>query len=626
MKRLVRVSICAYSVLFLLLYTSKEAIATFLSEKRIDTNITLTAGYLSLDVKAEQDNILFADEITSQSLLLQVQNTGTLEGKITFQIKSISLDNRNMTLDELSEYIELTDLNQIEKISAGESKTATLGLKRKKTWSDKSPIKITIQTTISQVNLADDTIGFIDRKETTISLNCKSTITSWPENLTFNQAGYAVGQQMYYSTVDNKYTTVVPGIIFIKYKNNQMISLKEQVETETKLKHAIHSVQSGNFNYVLKSIEYVAQEGFKLQLGIENSVVDTKFTVAGIKFDYIYNHFTDSQFDDFCKPLILESDVNLTNTYTNNPLYSSTIGTNYQMFSNQQTNTFSYGLTSAEIGNYVSENFDVEFIGSDAKKFEVSFLKNSMIHLKQLDTEGGKKAQLIFKDKMTKQIVFSREVISVDQEEFSDIDLSNLISDFQTTVVNKTAKRQANSFKVSTDFYMKIPENFLSHYYLQPFSNSSMSGFSVSYSKKMDYVKISFDYSFSNQPDTIEQMIVFLGYQFGFGSTTSEKSYTLYKRSDYASSSASYSTDSTQMQQNSHAKSASGFSEDIENTNESQQNSTQESDEKKVDSENDTDLGVSDRMTEDQPDASTTESTESTESTTNQTEPSQEPE
>jgi len=626
MKRLVRVFICAYSVLFLLLFTSREAIATFLSEKRIDTNITLTAGYLSLDVKAEQDNILFADEITSQSLLLQVQNTGTLEGKITFQIKSISLDNRNMTLDELSEYIELTDLNKIEKISAGESKTATLGLKRKKTWSDKSPIKITIQTTISQVNLADDTIGFIDRKETTISLNCKSAIATWPENLSFNQAGYAIGQQMYYSIVDDKYTTVVPGIIFVKYKDDQKISLDEQNEIETKLKNAINSVQSGPFKYHLTSIEYMEQEGFKLQLSLENSTINGSFVVAGIKFDYIDNHLPYNQFNDFCKPLILESDVNRTNTYTNNPLYSSTLGTNYQMFSNEQTNTFSYGLTSAEIGNYVSENFDVEFTGTDAKKFEVSFLKNSMIHVKQLDTEGGKKAQLIFKDKMTKQIVFSREVISVDQEEFSDIDLSNLISDFQTTVVNKTAKRQANSFKVSTDFYMKIPENFLSHYYLQPFSNRSMSGFSVSYSKKMDYVKISFDYSFSNQPDTIEQMIVFLGYQFGFGSTTLEKSYTLYKRTDYASSSASYSTDSTQMQQNSHAKSASGFFEDIENTNESQQNSTQESDEKKVDSENDTDLGVSDRMTEDQPDASTTESNESSEPTTNQTEPSQEPE
>ncbi|MCD4962535.1 hypothetical protein [Enterococcus casseliflavus] len=626
MKRLVRVSICAYSVLFLLLYTSKEAIATFLSEKRIDTNITLTAGYLSLDIKAEQDNMLFTDEITSQSFMLQVQNTGTLEGKVSFEIKSITFDNRIMTLEELSEYIELTDLNQIDKIAAGESKTATLVLKRKKTWSDKTPIKITIQSTISQVNLVNDTTGFLDRKETTISLNCKSTITSWPENLTFNQAGYAVGQQMYYSTVDNKYTTVVPGIIFIKYKNNQMISLKEQDETETKLKNAIHIVQSGNFNYVLKSIEYVAQEGFKLQLGIENSVVDTKFTVAGIKFDYIDNHLTDSQFDDFCKPLILESDVDRTNTYTNNPLYSSTIGTNYQMFSNKQTNTFSYGLTSAEIGNYVNENFDVEFIGSDAKKFEVSFLKNSMIHVKQLDTEGGKKAQLIFKDKMTKQIVFSREVISVDQEEFSDIDLSNLISDFQTTVVNKTAKQQANVFKVSTDFYMKIPENFLSHYYLQPFSNSSMSGFSVSYSNKMDYVKISFDYSYTNQPDTIEQMIVFLGYQFGFGSTTSEKSYTLYHRTDYGSSSASDSTDSIQMQQKSNAKSASGISEDIEDTNDSQQNATQESEDTQGDSEKDTDIRVSDSISENQPDSSTTVTTESTESTTNQTEPSQEPE
>ncbi len=631
MRRQFHLSAVILAAFFFILCTfPKEVQAVFMDEKTFSADLSLQLGTLSMTLENQSTTSQsFAHIGENQVHNVKVKNTGTLDGKLTYSIISAKLGDQVLSEAQIAQYLAIDSPTQKEFIKSGEERTLQFSIKQMKQWDSTQPLIVEVKVTISQANTDSDTIGFLDSDNLQFSFKSASEavpISSWPENLTFNQAGYAIGQQMYYSTVDNKYTTVVPGIIFIKYKNNQMISLNEQDETKTKLKNAIHSVQSGNFNYVFKSIEYIPQEGFKLQLGIENSVVDAKFTVAGIKFDYIDNHLTYNQFNDFCKPLIVESDVNRTNTYTNNPLYSSTLGTNYQMFSNEQTNTFSYGLTSAEIGNYVSENFDVEFTGTDAKKFEVSFLKNSMIHLKQLDTEGGKKAQLIFKDKMTKQIVFSREVISVDQEEFSDIDLSNLISNFQTTVVNKTAKRQANSFNVSTDFYMKIPENFLSHYYLQPFSNSSMSRFSVSYSPKMDYVKISFDYSYTNQPDTIEQMIVFLGYQFGFGSTTSEKSYTLYKRTDYASSSASSSTDSIQMQQKSNAKSASGISEDIEDTHGSQQNSTQESDEKEVDPENDTDVSDSDSMTENQSDVSTTVTNESSELATNQTEPSQEPE
>lgn len=620
MRRQFHLSAVILAAFFFILCTfPKEVQAVFMDEKTFSADLSLQLGTLSMTLENQSTmSQSFAHIGENQVHNVKVKNTGTLDGKLTYSIVSAKLGDQVLSEAQIAQYLAIDSPTQKESIKSGEERTLQFSIKQMKQWDSTKPLIVEVKVTISQANTDSDTMGFLDSDNVQFSFKSASEavpISSWPENLTFNQAGYAVGQQLYYSNVNNQMTTVVPGIIYYQFKTGSKLTQNEQLEEISNIKTKISTLE-GN-NYIVDKIAYIENKGFEIQLRVQSSMGDMAFQVKGIQF----NQFG-SEIKDFGKPLIIESDVQY-NKFVDHSLRSSLVGTKYQMFSITKSNTFDSGLSDANIEKYLHDNYTIEFSGEDKEEFNVTFPTSSTFSIKQLHDQAGKSANLIFKDKKTNQIVFSKKVESIEQDDFSTIDLSNLSSDFQYKVIVSKENYQNNLFKYTVDLYVKIPENFLSHYYLQPFSNSSMSRFSISYSKKMDYVKFSFDYSYTNQPNTIEQQIVFLGYQFGFGSTSSYKTYTLYERTDYGSSSASYSTDSTQMQQNSHAKSASGFSEDIENTNESQQNSAQESDEKKVDSENDTDLGVSDRMTEDQPDASTTESTEST---TNQTEPSQEPE
>ena len=574
MKKLVKVFICAYSVLFFF-FTPVDSMAAFVNNRSIDTSIKLRAGYLSLDVMAQQDVLSFSDKDKTQDVRLNVKNTGTLEGKVTFAIQMITLDGQNLTVDQAKEYIELADLGNIEKIKAGESQTATLTLRRKKPWSDKTPIKITIQTTISQGNLVNDTTGFIDKKETTIQLTSKDTKGDWIDEGRFNQYGYAIGQQMYYSVVNDQLTTVVPGIVYIKYKSGQTISKSENQEISDLIKNAIKPVQG--MSYKIDSILYVENQGFKIQLSLESKSAQMNFVVNGIQFQYINSNLVYAHISDFCKPLILDADINRSNRFTNQVLYSSMLGTNYHLFSNKETNTFNSGLTAADILDYLQVHYDIGFAGTDAHEFRVSFPENNVLNIKQLDTSGGKKANLVMREKGTQKVVFSREVYSVTQTDLSSIDLSDLTSDFQTKVDDSKVEKRGNAFYITTDFYMKIPTNFLGYYYLQPFNQPLMKNFTLSYSIEMDYLNISFEYSYPSEPDTIEQMIVFLGYHFGSGFTTSEQNYTLYKRLNRQQSVMDQSNKSVEVHPSSESNNFPSLDK-IATTAESQPSSTNQND------------------------------------------------
>lgn len=628
MKKLARVFICAYSVLFLLFFAAIESKADFISESSINTTINLKAGYLSLDVKASQEALSFSDKGTSQDLSLTIKNTGTLEGKVTFSITSISMDNQNMTVDQASEYIELADLKKIDQIAAGESKSANIKLTRKKVWSDKTPIKITIQTTISQVNLADETIGFIDRKETNISLNSKSATDAWPENLLFNQAGYALGQQMYYSVVDNKYTTVVPGIIFIKYKYNQTMSESDIKTVSQKIINSINPFEG--ISYTVDSIKYIPNKGFKVQVSLVDASASNEFIVNGIQILYanIENNpnLEYGSIQDFCKAIILESDTNQDKKIISHNLFSSNSGVTYQMFSNTGNGSLDYGLNKIDIRDYLTDHYDIEITNNKSNNIDILFLNDHSFVLKQKISEGGQISKLIFRDKLTKEVVFSRDILSITQADFSKKALSMLTTDFQFSTFKNNTISNENSFDVTADFYMKIPSNFLVNYYISSIDNQSgLVNTKVSYSADMNYLKISFHYQFGSEPNEIYTDIHFEGFKFGIGDVRKDITIKLYPL--LSSSNNTVSEDYT----NANKKVQTSTSQSItESTNINDINDIEQS--VNIDSNgttNESKTQSSETSSDYQPESSTIETSQSTESTvptTNQTEPSKEPE
>jgi len=234
---------------------------------------------------------------------------------------------------------------------------------------------------------------------------------------------------------------------------------------------------------------------------------------------------------------------------------------------------------------------------------------------------------LIFKDKKTNQIVFSRKVESIEQDDFSTIDLSNLSSDFQYKVIVSKKNYQNNLLEYTSDLYMKIPKNFLVNYYMQSFLNDNgLSNWSVTYSDDMKYLKISFNFSVESVQDPENfyygKNISFIGYKYGIGRTGFYPYVVLYNKNlafEQNNQTAKVSSDSLQSQKLATSTDAS----DTIDSNELKQSESTDSSETTESTTNESIKQSSETSSGYQPDASTTESSEPT---TNQTEPSQEPE
>ncbi len=624
MRRQFHLSAVILAAFFCILCTfPKEVQAVFMDEKTFSADLSLQLGMLSMTLENQSTTSQsFAYIGENQVHNVKVKNTGTLDGKLTYSIVSAKLGDQVLSEAQIAQYLAIDSPTQKESIKSGEERTLQFSIKQMKQWDSTKPLIVEVKVTISQANTDSDTIGFLDSDNVQFSFKSASEavpISSWPESLTFNQAGYAVGQQLYYSSVNNQMTTVVPGIIYYQFKTGSKLTQNEQLEEISNIKAKVSALQ-GN-NYIVDKIAYIENKGFVILLRVQSSTGSMAFQVKGIQFNQ-----SGSEIYDFGKPLIIESDV-LNNAFVDHSLLSSQVGTKYQMFSITTTNTFESGLSDVNIEKYLHDNYTIEFSGEDKEEFDVTFPTSSTFSIKQLHDQADKSANLIFKDKKTNQIVFSRKVESIEQDDFSTIYLSNLSSDFQYKVIVSKKNYQNNLLEYTSDLYMKIPKNFLVNYYMQSFLNDNgLSNWSVTYSDDMKYLKISFNFSVESVQDPENfyygKNISFIGYKYGIGRTGFYPYVVLYNKNlafEQNNQTAKVSSDSLQSQKLATSTDAS----DTIDSNELKQSESTDSSETTESTTNESIKQSSETSSGYQPDASTTESSEPT---TNQTEPSQEPE
>jgi len=594
-----------------------------MDEKTFSADLSLQLGTLSMTLENQSTmSQSFAHIGENQVHNVKVKNTGTLDGKLTYSIVSAKLGDQVLSEAQIAQYLAIDSPTQKESIKSGEERTLQFSIKQMKQWDSTKPLIVEVKVTISQANTDSDTIGFFDSDSLQFSFKSASEavpISVWPENLTFNQAGYAVGQQLYYSNVNNQMTTVVPGIIYYQFKTGSKLTQNEQLEEINNIKAKVSALE-GN-NYIVDKIAYIENKGFEIQLRVQSSTGSMAFQVKGIQFNQ-----SGSEISDFGKPLIIESDVP-NDAIVDHSLLSSLAGTKYQMFTITITDTFDSRVSDVNIEKYLHDNYTIEFSGEDKEEFGVTFPTSSTFIIKQLHDQAGKSANLIFKDRKTNQIVFSRKVESIEQDDFSTINLSNLSSDFQYKVIVSKKNYQNYLLEYTSDLYLKIPENFLANYYMQSFLNDNdLSNWSVTYSDDMKYLKISFNFSVESVQDPENfyygKNISFIGYKYGIGRTGFYPYVVLYNKNlafEQNNQTAKVSSDSLQSQKLATSTDAS----DTIDSNELKQSESTDSSETTESTTNESIKQSSETSSGYQPDASTTESTEST---TNQTEPSQEPE
>jgi len=198
MRRQFHLSAVILAAFFCILCTfPKEVQAVFMDEKTFSADLSLQLGMLSMTLENQSTTSQsFAYIGENQVHNVKVKNTGTLDGKLTYSIVSAKLGDQVLSEAQIAQYLAIDSPTQNESIKSGEERTLQFSIKQMKQWDSTKPLIVEVKVTISQANTDSDTIGFLDSDNVQFSFKSASEavpISSWPESLTFNQAGYAVG-------------------------------------------------------------------------------------------------------------------------------------------------------------------------------------------------------------------------------------------------------------------------------------------------------------------------------------------------------------------------------------------------------------------------------------------------
>ncbi|MGI6155663.1 MAG: hypothetical protein ACOYEB_06920 [Enterococcus lemanii] len=386
--------------------------AYFTDSVSIDGSIKLKTGVLSLSSIDTQEIIL--DSSAEKNISVSLLNTGTLLGKLTIKDISIQMNNQDVS----NKYFTVKDIKLInEFIEPGKQSELKFKVKKIFDWDEQTPIILSIKIRLSQANLESDDKGFIDEKN--FYLTIKNTNQDiFPENNYFGDKQYYIKENLFYSVVDNKLTTIIPGEVYLKYKEGIQI---DKVEQEEMKKHLLEKTTSKDKNnYIFDEISYIDKKGFKMILRLKSNI-DRASNLYGwlrLNIDY-YRHQGDNSErlpyigeEEFGLPLLVSSDVNQNN--------SPQIGFPIIIDQNNSINSFFTFKYQANPGSerklinlekYILKNkLSLELVGDKSSDLIFSWHeKYSSFSLKQVTSSSieGIKINLVNNEGL---VLFSRDI------------------------------------------------------------------------------------------------------------------------------------------------------------------------------------------------------------------------
>lgn len=296
--------------LFLLSNSLITTDAYFTDSVSVDGSIKLKTGILSLSPIDIQEVVLDSEE--EKNISVPLLNTGTLLGKLTIKDISIQMNNQEIS----NKYLTITDIELTKKsIEPKEQSELRFKIKKKSDWNEQNPIILSIKIRLSQASLENDVNAFVDEKNFYLTIKNINQDT-FPENNYFRDKQYYIKENLFYSVVDNKLTTIIPGEVYLKYKEGIQI---DKVEQEEMKKHLIEQTTSKyKTNYIFDDISYVDKKGFKMILRLKSDI-DWAYNRYGwlrLNIGYYWHQGSNSERlpyigeEEFGLPLLVNSDFN----------------------------------------------------------------------------------------------------------------------------------------------------------------------------------------------------------------------------------------------------------------------------------------------------------------------------
>lgn len=442
MKRYrVYVSLLLLVTLFFLIYPFQTTYAYFTDHTSVNGNLSLKTGTLSL-ADIEASSLTFKTE-TKLPVTTVVKNTGSLDGKLTVKEISAIQDGKSVNY---TEYFDVNVTFYDSNITASSSRNMTVIVTKKKDWAKEKSIELAIPVRISQTNVAGDESGFIDQKIYRITLT--NSIVEKPEWPEFKDNGY-IAQPLYRSVVDGKLTTVIPGVVYLKYTGKYIDEFKEEVKK-----------QANEMNYAISELTHIANQGFKIVLthreGTIGKIEDTGFPIVQFHISGVSNRINFHWgTPPFSFPLILSKDFKQIG-HGNDP----EIKDNFIINEREEIPfvPFTSWEPASEIRNkrlsevekeYFKKNLKLE--ASNPDKLNVHYNKDYSAMVLEAKTTGDL-GYIEFRDNNTKKVVFRRKVKNVVQ----NLDNQKINNTIESSVVQETTSTSQSISDV--DFFPESVE------------------------------------------------------------------------------------------------------------------------------------------------------------------------
>ncbi|MFC4709330.1 hypothetical protein ACWOEJ_03775 [Enterococcus eurekensis] len=442
MKRYrVYVSLLLLVTLFFLIYPFQTTYAYFTDHTSVNGNISLKTGTLSLaDIAAS--SLTFKTE-TKLPVTTVVKNTGSLDGKLTVKEISAIQDGKSVNYKE---YFDVNVTFDDSNITASSIRNMTVIVTKKKDWAKEKLIELAIPVRISQTNVVGDQSGFIDQKIYRITLTNNSVTTpEWPE---FKENGY-IAQPLYRSVVDGKLTTVMPGVVYLKYTGKYIDEFKEEVKK-----------QANGMNYTISELTHIANQGFKIVLthreGTLGQIEDKHFSIIQFHISGVSNRINFHWgTPPFSFPLILSKDFKQIG-HGDDP----EIKDNFIINEREEIPfvPFTSWEPASEIRNkrlsevekeYFKKNIKLEATNPD--KLNVHYTKDYSAMVLEAKTNGDL-GYIELRDNNTKKVVFRRKVKNLVQS----LDNQKINNAIESSVAQETTSTSQSISDV--DFFSESVE------------------------------------------------------------------------------------------------------------------------------------------------------------------------
>ncbi|OTN75959.1 hypothetical protein A5886_001035 [Enterococcus sp. 8G7_MSG3316] len=498
------------SALFFLLPTTTYA--QFQDVEDIQDEIQLSSGFLSFDSnQLEKHQISFTEHSNQTEITVDLKNSGSLDGKLSYTLETILLDSKPIEPSELAEYFNFTLPKQNTSILSTETHSILFNFKKLKSLLKGQTLTLEIKVRLSQINIKEATYGFIDEKTIVFSYSEPKSADSnnWIDDNLFKNNDLYVEKKLFYSIVNGRATTVIPGIVYYKFKDKQLLS---QAEQDIAIKNLTTLLNSSNLNNNVEvdKIDYIEKKGFRIQFKMDDKSLEGRSNVYGITLETLDQESKKVDISQAVKPLLMIPDALETDADKDLPLQSSISGTRYNFFSITESNNFWWGITEFEDIKYIKEHYSISIEGVDSEWFSFSFSDTNDLMIKQKNSKGGLSSQLTFRDKDTHIVVFSREITSINQKDLSEELTASLYDDFQFKAINNDITLSNGVFSSGMKVYLKIPKNFISQFYDQTITlGPGITSYNIVYSLDEEFMEISYQYQSTTFPWSINQTMIF---------------------------------------------------------------------------------------------------------------------